>query len=262
MVIKMKQKRTINILWTGGLDSTCRVAQLSQMDNIIIQPYYIIDPGRGSIKYEINAMKNIAAIIRNHPKTTAELKDTILVKLNDIKKVPEITKSYNIFKEKYRLGGQYDFLARYAKQENIALEVGLECSPRSKAYITVTSESKDLLEEKEVDELLINKETSSRDLINVFENLRIGKRIWTMSKLEEVEYMKSIGLGNIISLTHFCHAPIFGLTCGQCNPCKDALNEGMAWRVSKLGRALGLLRKIFYYAPKKIIRKVISFFCK
>ena len=250
-------KRTINILWTGGLDSTCRVAQLSQMGDLIIQPYYVVDPSRGSIKYEISAMKNIAAIIRNHPKTTAELKDTILVKLNDIKQYPEITKSYNILREKYRLGGQYEFLARYAKQENIALEVGLECSPRSKAYITVTSESKDLLEEKEVDELLINKETSSRNLINVFENLRIGKRIWTMSKLEEVEYMKSIGLENIITLTHFCHAPIFGLTCGQCNPCKDALNEGMAWRVSKFGCILGFIRKYLYQYPKRVIGRCI-----
>lgn len=40
------ETRIINILWTGGLDSTCRVAQLSQMGNIIIQPYYIIDPCR------------------------------------------------------------------------------------------------------------------------------------------------------------------------------------------------------------------------
>lgn len=249
--------RIINILWTGGLDSTCRVAQLSQMANIIIQPYYIVDPNRSSIKYEIDAMSKIAAIIRNHPRTIAELKDTIHVKLSDIRQNLEITQSYNTLRRKYQLGSQYDFLARFAKQENIALEIGLECSPRGKAYCTISCESKELLEDKDVDELLINTQTSSMELINVFENLRIGKKIWTMSKLEEVEYMKSIGLESIILKTHFCHTPVFGLTCGQCNPCKDALNEGMAWRVSKIGRILGFLRKNFYQYPKRIIGRCI-----
>ncbi|MBQ3608746.1 MAG: hypothetical protein IJA03_01725 [Bacteroidaceae bacterium] len=169
-------KRTINVLWTGGLDSTCRVAQLSQMANIIIQPYYIVDPSRGSIKYEISAMKNIAAIIRNNTKTTAELKDTILIKLNDIKGFPEITDSYKILRNKYLLGSQYDFLARFAKQENIALEIGLECSNRSKAYMTIIGESNELLEDKDIDELYVNTKTASKELNNVFENLRIGKK--------------------------------------------------------------------------------------
>lgn len=37
--------RIVNILWTGGLDSSFRVIELSQME-VIIQPYYIIDPVR------------------------------------------------------------------------------------------------------------------------------------------------------------------------------------------------------------------------
>ena len=251
------EKKTINILWTGGLDSTCRVAQLSQLDNIIIQPYYIVDPTRGSINYEINAMKTIASIIRKHTKTKAELKDTILINLSDIQRDTVITNSYNVLRSKYQLGSQYDFIARFAKQRNISLEVGLECSPRGKAYKTIMSESKELLEDNAVDELYIDKETASIDLINVFENLRIGNMVWTMSKLEEVEYMKSIGLENIILKTHFCHSPILGLTCGQCNPCKDALNEGMAFRVSKFGMILGWLRKYIYNFPKKAINKII-----
>ena len=55
--------------------------------------------------------------------------------------------------------------------------------------------------------------------------------------------MKSIGLNDIITKTHFYHQPVFGMTCGQCPPpCKDALNEGMKWRVSKFGLLLGLIR--------------------
>lgn len=251
-------KNTINVLWTGGLDSTCRVAQLSQMDDIIIQPYYIIDNNRGSVKYEISAMKNITEIIRQHPNTKATMNDVIRIKLEDIKQSPTITQSYTQLRNKYKLGCQYDFLARYAEQHNITLEVGIECSPRCKAYNAITSEAKELLYDSSVDELSIDLNKSSVDIINVFKNLRLGKKIWTMTKLEEVEYMKSIGLESIILKTHFCHTPVFGLTCGQCNPCKDALNEGMAFRVSKVGRILGLLRKIFYNLPKTVLRKIFK----
>jgi 7-cyano-7-deazaguanine synthase len=83
-----------------------------------------------------------------------------------------------------------------------------------------------------------------------------------MSKLEEVDYMKSLGLSEIIRKTHFCHHPVFGLTCGQCNPCKDALNEGMEWRVSKLGMFLGLTRKYVCQYPRKVIAVVVKCVCK
>ena len=249
-------KKTINVLWTGGLDSTCRVAQLSQMDDIIIQPYYIVDKNRGSVKYEISAMKNITEIIRQHPKTKAVLNDVTTIELKNIEQNDTISQSYTQLRNKYKLGSQYDFLARFAKQRNIVLEVGLECSPRSKAYNTITGECKELLEDKNIDVLYINKSLASTELISVFENLRFPKKLWSMSKLQEVEFMKSIGLEGIIQKTHFCHNPILGLTCGQCNPCKDALNEGMAFRVSKIGTFLGWIRKYLYYFPKKAIGKI------
>lgn len=78
-----------------------------------------------------------------------------------------------------------------------------------------------------------------------------------MTKLEEVEYMKSIGLENIILKTWFCHRPVFGYTCGHCNPCKDALNEGMSFRVSKIGYVLGTLR-LCYGKFKRIPKKIIQ----
>lgn len=251
-------KKTINVLWTGGLDSTCRVAQLSQMDDIVIQPYYIIDKNRGSVKYEISAMKNITEIIRQHPNTKATLNDVKTIKLEDIEQNPTITQCYTHLRNKYKLGSQYDFLARFANEKKIVLEVGLECSPRSKAYNTITGECKELLEDKNIDVLYINKSLASTSLVSVFENLRFPKKLWSMSKLQEVEFMKSIGLESIILKTHFCHTPVFGLTCGQCNPCKDALNEGMAFRVSKVGRILGLLRKIFYDLPRKVLHKIFK----
>lgn len=49
---------TVNVLWTGGLDSSYRIIELSRLD-IDIQPYYIYDHTRGSIKHELKAIKMI-----------------------------------------------------------------------------------------------------------------------------------------------------------------------------------------------------------
>lgn len=58
--------KKVNILWTGGLDSSCRIIELSRM-NVEIQPYYIWDTTRDSIKQEIRAMKRITQDVQNHP---------------------------------------------------------------------------------------------------------------------------------------------------------------------------------------------------
>ncbi len=58
---------TVHILWTGGLDSTCRVIELSRMEGITIQPYYLLDPRRHSTRQEIRAISRIFEDIRQHP---------------------------------------------------------------------------------------------------------------------------------------------------------------------------------------------------
>ena len=54
--------RKINILWTGGLDSTYRILELSMQD-VTIQPYYLasVNP---STKYEIRAIEELTEIIK------------------------------------------------------------------------------------------------------------------------------------------------------------------------------------------------------
>lgn len=95
---------------------------------------------------------------------------------------------------------------------------------------------------------------SNQDCVNVFQYFRFPVHLYEIEKTEEVEIMKKNGAMKIAKSTWFCHRPIFGLTCGQCNPCKDALNEGMAWRVSKLGRALGFVRRIYYGLRRRMAR--------
>lgn len=78
-----------------------------------------------------------------------------------------------------------------------------------------------------------------------------------MSKLDEIEKYTEWGYNRTIKKTWFCHRPIWGMPCGHCNPCKDCLNEGLAFRVPKLGYILGGLRGK-WQAVKYHIKKYCS----
>lgn len=245
---------TVNILWTGGLDSTYRIIELSRL-SIVIQPFYILDNNRKSVQQELKAMKRITIDIERNPNTRAKLLQLKTIDKSDVSEDIVITKAWLVLNKKYALGSQYDFLARFAKQYNLKLEVGLEKSERSKAANAIKNETVILLKEKIIKDKVYSVYTidplnSSNEGVSVFQNLLLPASLWNMTKLEEVEMYRKLGYEKTINKTWFCHSPIFGLPCGHCNPCKDCLNEGMAFRVPKLGYLFGCIRKIvmtFHY---------------
>lgn len=246
-------RRVVNILWTGGFDSTYRMLELSRM-NVIVQPYYIKDSTRKSSIYEIRAMDKIMKWLVNNPLTVAEINPIQVVDCNGVKPDDEIFEAYNNLFNKYKLGTQYEFLARFAKQAGLKLEVGLECSPRSKAFTTLNCEAKLMIfKEDDYSVYVLDKEKSSKDIVLLFENILVPTTLFHMSKLDELAAYKAKGAEVLVKMTHFCHNPTWGgYPCGQCNPCKDALNEGMEFRVPIIGRILGFMRKAFYYIGHKI----------
>jgi 7-cyano-7-deazaguanine synthase len=129
---------TINLLWTGGLDSTFRLCHLSHYA-VTVQPYYIKEK-RKSMKNEIRAMDKIRVLLSKNCNKDFSILPTIYVDRDTIAADAEIAKSWNVLHEKYVIGSQYEYLARFAKQQNIKLEVGIEFSPRSKAATALKGE--------------------------------------------------------------------------------------------------------------------------
>lgn len=253
------QKIEVYLLWTGGLDSTFRLWQLSLHD-ISINPIYVVDPKRSSVNAETRAMKKILGMLRNRPSTRANLNDIEFVRYEDIPHDDIITESYIILAKKYQLGSQYEFLARLAKHRNLKLEVGIEGSSRSKANNCLSEEGAlemdhyGKLNEGWASFFKINPNLATKQCRDVFENIILPAELFQTEKTKEVEIMKSGGAFDIAKETWFCHNPVLGMTCGRCNPCKDALNEGMEWRVSTLGRFLGFMRWGIKGVGRKIIR--------
>lgn len=247
---------TVNVLWTGGLDSSYRVIELSKLA-VIIQPYYIFDHARRSIKNELRAIEAITDDIKKNSSTLADLMPVKIIYDHEIKADSEISAAWRILNKKYALGSQYDYLARFAKQSGLKLEVGLECSERSKAYNAIKKETQLQLIELSIEggnytAYEIIKKNSSNEGVLMFENLLFPATLWHMTKLDEVVAYKNLGFKNSLTKTWFCHAPILGLPCGHCNPCKDCLNEGMAFRVPRFGYFLGAIRNNFIEVVRKI----------
>ena len=108
-------KTVVNILWTGGWDSTYRVIQLSMRD-ISIQPIYVKDGGRKSVPYELAAMEDIVSLLKTKSETKASLLPLKVIDITDIPENAEITEAYQLFKKEADMGLQHDWLARLALQ--------------------------------------------------------------------------------------------------------------------------------------------------
>lgn len=236
-------KSTIHhVLWTGGLDSTCRIVELS-LQETEVQPYYVLDPKRTSSKYEIKAMHDIADNLARRESTKFHLKDVILINLDEIAPDEVITSSWQVLKSKFSLGSQYDWLSRYAKQRDIKLEIGLQFSHVGRVARAFGNTSR-LYGGGNCDCMMVDEEHSTTDIINVFGRFLFPNSLYHKSKLDEISMMRDWGFNDIIDMTWFCHSPVLGMPCGHCNPCKDVIKEGMSFRIQKKGYALGAIRKI------------------
>ena len=122
----MTKDRTINILWTGGMDSTFRVVELSRRQ-CTIQPYYILIGVRKSFRYELNAIEKISEILRKDNRTQAKISDPIIVEEKDIPRDADIFDSW--FRLMRAKSWQYYLFAKYASQQHLEMEMGIQFSP-------------------------------------------------------------------------------------------------------------------------------------
>lgn len=216
-------------LWTGGLDSTARIVELSRRD-AIVQPYYILDGGRKSTGKELKAIARISERLRSDPATRAELRDVEMINEADIAADAEISQAFRRLSQRYGLGSQYDFLARFAAERGIMLELGIE-NIGSKLSRAILSEGGVVSFDDGVRESYRLAENATDDCRMIFGNYVFP--LWGMGKKGEVDMMARLGCADVVDMTWFCHLPLAGLPCGHCNPCKDARSDGFAYRLSR-----------------------------
>jgi 7-cyano-7-deazaguanine synthase len=246
------RKTHVNILWTGGFDSSYRMIQLSKSD-VTIQPYYLCD-NRRSEKLELNAISAITADIQKHPETKCIILPLITFKVKDIESDHEITESFNRLQKLTAIGSQYDWLSRFAKSCN-GLEMCLERSENgraSKCFKEYGVMKK--ISDTNIAYYLVDKEKSDPDLFKVCGIFRFPIPLFELTKIEILEEYKKLGFYDSMNKTWFCHTPVNNKACGVCNPCKSVLKEGLAFRLS--AKALSRNKTEMKYGERRWYKKI------
>jgi 7-cyano-7-deazaguanine synthase in queuosine biosynthesis len=239
----------INILWTGGFDSTFVVCQLSLLP-VEVQPIYI-SMGRKSEPQELKAMARISDYINANPKKRCKLLPVNVIKEGDLEENKEVSESYRTIYKEFEIGYQQDRIARLASQMGIKLVQGIEDVPNGSGHVSgslrkyatmrdgyISLEGGEKISFRELDPA-----KSSREITDIFGGIWFLLPMYYKTKVETLELFKEIGYQEVVPLTWFCAQPINGKECGLCNPCDSVVKADMSFRLSRRARFLHSLFK-------------------
>ena len=238
--MKKSNKEKVNILWTGGFDSTFRIIELSR-ENIIIHPIYLIDENRASTNYEINAMNKIMTLLKDKKETKALFDEIEYIKLEDIPKNKKIDESYRKLKKEFELGIQYSWIARLALIRP-ELELGLENVKKSKSGCNATIRKYGkIINTNDIHRLTLSKKDSSKELYDIFGNIRLPIKDKTEQEMKKI--IDDLGYNDVIKEIWFCHTPINNRPCGLCHPCIVKYNAGFRDTIPFVSKVRIIIRK-------------------
>lgn len=218
----------VNLLWTGGWDSTFRLLTLLSDHRCRVQPYYVVDRDRPSWPIETERIRHLTACCRRK-RHRGTLLDPILVEKAHIPPDPQISLLYRKLASANHLGAQYEWLAWFANQHELDdLEIGV-------------------VRDRLMDRLLRNEVTweaspLKRYVLRPAANpglafLRYFRfPLLDTTKREMQRHAVERGWIEILDLTWFCFRPLANRwPCGMCMPCRITIDEGMGRRVGWRG---------------------------
>jgi hypothetical protein len=224
------KKSPVNLLWTGGWDSTFRLLQLLLLED--------------STGKEIDAMLSIRTeLLNRYPETRYTLLNINFVDIVSIEPDSEITRTYLEMKKNMRINFQYEVLARFCKQIGVNdMELSIEAPVKK-------------YEPDYLDKSCVLFSYFSFPLIEV-------------TKQEMLEVAENNGWSDIMNMTWFCRRPVNGNPCGFCGPCHDVIEAGLGERLPVKARLIGLLqlkfrrywRNNYHKQNKGILKYAPSFF--
>ena len=252
--------RIVHILWTGGLDSTFRIVELSRK-RCVIQPHYVI-VNRKNIRNELKAISEITRILNSDKRTIAEIRPVETFAKYDLEEYPDIQSAWEVLREKKDFKSQqYPLFTRYARQKELKLEMGIQFS-KSGTVAKVVDESYLIDCPDDDDVMMIDPEKGSHEWASftLFKDFRFPKSLYHKTKREEIEELKRLGYDKVLKKVWTCFRPVLGMPCGHCFACQSAIYEGAGELIPKVGYMLGSIRqdyKKFLAHSKNLLRRVL-----
>jgi hypothetical protein len=226
----------VNLLWTGGWDSTFRLLQLLLLHRVPVAPHYLKDSTRASTQTELRTM----ARIRDHlgeayPHTRELLQPLRIAAVAEVAEDPELATALREVRERVFIGSQYAWLSAFCKHNALAdMELGVHVDDKVQALLrsfVMEFEHPGGYRSVRVDPR--HADTAEYRLFRYF-----SFPLFRVDKLEIGRKAEAEDWSAIMDMTWFCHTPLRGRPCGICPPCVYTIEEGLARRVPPSRRML------------------------
>lgn len=221
----------VSILWTGGWDSTFQLVQLLTVHKAHVSPIYLVDEERRSTGVEILTMKRIKErLFAQYPDTKRLLLPTQYFGAADVSPNAAISDAFFRLRERYRIGVQFDWLARFCDEHGLyEVQLCLERFPGGTTYTPIA----DLMVETRTNDhsvVHIGEQFADTDQYRVFKYFSFP--LINLPKFDTIGISREQGFAEILQMTWFCHRPTRGMKpCGMCTPCLYIMREGFGWRM-------------------------------
>jgi hypothetical protein len=231
-------EETIDVFWTGGLDSTFSLIRLLDANDKQVQPHYLI--GReSSTGNEIDTMTRIRrALVAQSPELGSRLLPTVYTNQHLIPVFEDIKVEIEALRENGKVADQYEIMANYCRASNI---------DRIEVSLTSITGEKDSFEH-------FRKAAAFKPF--VYPTIEL-------SKVEMFRIARENKWDDILNMTSFCRRPRKKVKpCGVCGPCVDAVMSGMGYRLPLVSRIKARIQIPFrnYYRKNYLKHDKSKFF--
>jgi hypothetical protein len=252
-------RKPVNLLWTGGWDSTFQLLRLLLVHGVDVEPIYLIDHTRGSLDVERKTMDRIRATLASeYPQTITLLKPTRFSDVDDLAPDPEIEYAYQRILRSNGIGSQYPWIARFLEQHDLhEVEMGSEFTHHGASELLI-GRTEPCLAKQGYWTFRLTPEAQDSDIGRLF-----GRLAFPLAKTDKHAMKKEADLRGwipLLAMTWFCHKPLAGQPCGMCNPCQGVMSDGFGWRIPASRRALGHVHRATIGPMKKTAKRMVQKF--
>lgn len=254
--VSADQTAPVNLLWTGGWDSSFRLLQLLLLHRREVVPHYLLDATRPSSRAELAAMERI----RNHlfdeyPHTRPLLKPLRRFDVADLAPDARTKDAFARIAAETFIGSQYEWLARFCKQQGIG-QLELAAGYRGGRIHKIIEPFVTRTDSDGYRTYRLGQEHRNTKEFAIFGGFSFP--LFELSKLQTAEIAEANGWLGTLKLTCFCHKSRNGAEpCGYCNPCLYAVDEGFGWRIPRRNRIKGAVYRALIRPMKAPAKAVL-----
>ncbi|MFB6318229.1 hypothetical protein [Saccharicrinis sp. FJH54] len=227
------------------------------MNELQVQPYYLIDEKRLSLRNELLAQKDIKKeIFFKFPFTRELILPTKFYSVSDLKDDAIINKNYNILNNNVGFGIQYQWLATFCKKNKLYdLELSFEKAENGKKGNFLRPYMSSCIKNNSETFRILDNDVNSA--VNQLFKYYYWP-LWNITRQDMIVIANDFSFTKIMDLTWFCHTPIKGKPCGTCNPCKDVVDYGMDYRLNKKAKLRYHVRNLKPRSLVHFIKKYVN----